>query len=41
MSRPLRRLLLAAGVGAALYGLRHRLLDLLTRTTGTWIGTPR
>lgn len=36
----MRRLLLMLAFGAGLYAIRGRLADVLTKTTGTWVGTP-
>ena len=36
----MRRLFLIALLGAGAYAARERLVDLLTKSTGTWVGTP-
>lgn len=40
MSRIPRKLAMAAVLGVLAYVLRGRLVDLLVRTTGTWVGSP-
>lgn len=37
----MRRLPIVAAVVGLAYGLRRRLVHLLTRLTGTWVGTPK
>lgn len=36
----MKLLLLMLAIGASYLG-RHKLVHLLTKTTGTWVGTPR
>ncbi|MEL7207266.1 MAG: hypothetical protein AAGK32_03380 [Actinomycetota bacterium] len=36
----MRRLLLVGAVAAVAVAARRHLVHLLTRTTGTWVGTP-
>ncbi len=36
----MRRLFLLMALGVGAFAARDRLVDLLTKTTGTWVGTP-
>ncbi len=40
MAGLVRLVVRVAVIGGVAYGLRSTLVDLLTRTTGTWVGTP-
>lgn len=37
----MRKLIVLVGLGAAAVAFRKKLVHLLTRLTGTWVGTPR
>lgn len=40
MTGLIRLLMRAAVIGGFAYAVRSKLVDALTKTTGTWVGTP-